>query len=213
MTPRFPADISIPLIHPRSDKGYTLIRADALPDTREIRADLTSACNEPLIYGWLFRERCEGRPYDEMNASSFMVWMHRGWQERAFFVFALLSPCGRLVGVLDIKSAEVEGAEVGYWLSQRHSGLMTLALSELQVLAGQAGFRSLSARVRPGNERSLAVVRRAGWKDTGLEWPVNICASSGKVKKPQPRPGSLVPEAHSAEMRASAFSSLRVILP
>lgn len=169
MTPVFPAELRLPLLHPVSRKAYTLVRADSLAQTETEMADLVSACNEPLIYHWLFAERLSGQPYTAAQASSFFTWMRRGWQEQTFFVFALLSPCGRLVGLLDIKSPDLDGAEVGYWLSARHGGLMTLALSALQILAGQAGYRSLYARIRPGNTRSQAVAVRLGWHDRGMD--------------------------------------------
>ena len=169
MSPGFPSAVSIPLTHPLSGKVYTLARADALEGTPDEVADLIAACNEPLIYEWLFRERLEGQPYTEAQAASFLNWMRYGWQNDAYFVFALLSPCGRLVGVLDIKSADPIAAEVGYWLSSKHRGLMGVAVAALETLARHAGCHSLYARIRPGNGRSQAVVQRAGWVNTGLE--------------------------------------------
>ena len=169
LTPVFPTEFEFPLPHPVSGKVYTLVRADSLTQSGAEMADLVTACNEPLIYHWLFAERLSGQPYTAAQASSFFDWMRRGWKERTFFVFALLSPCGRLVGLLDIKGPDLESAEVGYWLSARHGGLMSLALSVLQTLAEQAGYRSLYARIRPGNTRSQAVVGRLGWQDQGLD--------------------------------------------
>ncbi len=169
MSPGFPSAVSIPLTHPLSGKIYTLARADALEGTPDEVADLIAACNEPLIYDWLFRERLEGQPYTGVQAASFFNWTRSGWQSGTHFVFALASPCGRLVGLLDIKSADPTAAEVGYWLSSKHRGLMGAALEALETLARNAGCRSLYARIRPGNGRSQAVVQRAGWVDTGLE--------------------------------------------
>lgn len=167
--PTFPAGLAVPITSARSGTVYTLIRADALPDTPEVTAQLIAACNEPLIYDWLFRERCQGQPYGEADAASFFSWMRAGWSDAAHFVFALRSPGGELAGVLDIKSADLDGAEVGYWLRASHSGLMANALHALETLAWAAGYRALYARVRPGNLRSQAVLRRAGWQDQGLE--------------------------------------------
>ena len=169
MSPVFPSAVSIPLTHPLSGKVYALTRADALEGTPDEVVDLIAACNESLIYEWLFRERLESRPYTEAQAAGFFDWMRFGWQSDAFFVFALLSPCGRPVGLLDIKSADPDAAEVGYWLSSRHRGLMGVALTALETLARDAGYRSLYARIRPGNGRSQAVMQRAGWVNTGLE--------------------------------------------
>ena len=159
----FPAELQIPLTHPLSGKTYTLVRADALRQTPEELADLIAACNEPLIYDWLFRERQAGQPYDRTRAASFYVWSREGWQDGTHFVFALLSPCGQLVGMLDIKSTDLEAAEVGYWLRSAHGGLMDTALEVLAAVARRAGYRALYARVKPGNRRSLAVLERVGW--------------------------------------------------
>jgi RimJ/RimL family protein N-acetyltransferase len=172
--PRFPQDLfpdnlNIRLEHPLTGLSYTLLRADLLQPNAGLLAEVVAACNEPLIYDWLFRERCRGQPYAEADARSFFAWQQSGWQDGTFFVFLLLSPEGRVVGALDIKSSDLGAAEVGYWLSAAHRGLMNTALEQLEELARGAGFRSLYARVRPGNERSQAVVRRAGWQNTGLE--------------------------------------------
>jgi RimJ/RimL family protein N-acetyltransferase len=161
--PRFPPQLSTPLIHPLSGETYALVRADALRQTPDELADLIAACNEPPIYEWLFRERLAGQPYDRARAAGFHVWSREGWRDGTHFVFALLSPCGRLAGMLDIKSTDLEEAEVGYWLRSAHSGLMSATLDALATLARQAGYRTLYARVRPGNRRSLAVLERAGW--------------------------------------------------
>jgi RimJ/RimL family protein N-acetyltransferase len=165
----FPPDLAVPVTNARSGTVYTLIRADALPDAPEVTAQLVAACNEPAIYDWLFRERCQGRPYREADAEGFFSWMRAGWSDATHFVFALRSPGGELAGVLDIKSADLDSAEVGYWLRERHSGVMVGALHALEVLAWAAGYRALYARVRPGNRRSQAVLQRAGWQLQGLE--------------------------------------------
>ena len=167
--PRFPGEVRVPLLNPLNGKTYTLERADAVSQTPDVLADLVAACNEPPIYHWLFAERLSGQPYDEAQARSFFRWLRSGWQDNAYFVFVLLSPCGRLVGALDIKSADLQAAEVGYWLSGRHRGLMTLAVQALEAVAQDAGYRWLYARIRPENERSLAVVHRAGWIEGELE--------------------------------------------
>jgi RimJ/RimL family protein N-acetyltransferase len=167
--PRFSADLNVTLEHPLNGRTYNLLRADRLQATPELLADVVAACNEPLIYDWLFRERFKGQPYAEADARSFFAWQKSGWQDNAFFVFLLLSPEGQVVGALDIKSADPEAAEVGYWLSAQHRGLMNTALERLEDLARGAGFRSLYARVRPDNQRSRAVLRRAGWNEAGLE--------------------------------------------
>ncbi len=146
MKPRFSPQLSVPLIHPLSGETYALVRADALRQTPDELADLIAACNEPPIYEWLFRERLAGQPYDRARAAGFHVWSREGWRDGTHFVFALLSPCGRLAGMLDIKSTDLEEAEVGYWLRSAYSGLMSATLDALAPRPGrQATARSMPA--------------------------------------------------------------------
>ncbi len=64
---------------------------------------------------------------------------------------------------MDIKSANLESAEIGYWLSAHHSGVMTNAVCALVQLARDAGYAELFALIRPTNTRSANVVARAGF--------------------------------------------------
>lgn len=151
----------------RSRETSTLVRADAVEGTAERLLEVTRACNEPGVYEWLFRERLGGEPYPPEDAAQFFEWAHEGWRNGTHFVFLLLSPKGEIVGALDLKSANLKEAEVGYWLSQSHSGVMTNAVLTLAGLARAAGYQKLFARVRPANDRSAAVLRRAGFALSG----------------------------------------------
>ncbi len=173
--PVFPATIEVPLHNPRSDRPYTLGRADALEVTPARLTEMVAASNEPAVYGWLWRERLEGQPYPTSKAEEFFGWARAGWRDGTHFVFLILAGeggDGPLAGALDIKSADLghdggEGAEIGYLLRAEHSGAMTPAVLALQTLAQDAGYRSLWARVRPGNERSRRVLERAGFREVG----------------------------------------------
>ena len=127
--------------------------------------EIVRVCNEPRVYE-LFRRKLSGVPYGLENAGLFVAWAERGWQFGTHFVLALLSEPGCVVGALDIKSPERDCAEIGYWLSAYHRGLMTNAVVELQSIAREMGYRGLYARVRPENLPSAAVLLRAGFTET-----------------------------------------------
>ncbi|MBS1911532.1 MAG: GNAT family N-acetyltransferase [Bacteroidetes bacterium] len=128
---------------------------------------IVECCNQPLIYDLLFAERCAGVPYSGSDAAGFLDWCRAGWREGTHFPFLLCDAGGTIVGAMDIKSAERPTAEIGYWLSADHSGVMTNAVRILATIAGHAGYRGLHALVRPGNDRSRGVLDRAGFRPAG----------------------------------------------
>jgi RimJ/RimL family protein N-acetyltransferase len=142
---------------------YLLVALDSIDPSEEAIERVTSICNEPLVYDWLFRKMLSGEPYPPSKAKEWFEWAAMGWAQNAFFVFGVLDPDGRLAAACDIKTADAAGAEVGYWASCGHRGIMTNALKGLIDLAKGAGFESLFAEVREDNVRSQAVLRRAGF--------------------------------------------------
>lgn len=142
---------------------YCLVRADRLTVTPERLEEITAICNEPEVYEWLFRERLAGKPYAPSNATQFVEWFSKGWREGIFFVFIVVTAEGEVAAACDIKSNDADGAEVGYWASARHRGIMTNAVVQVCSLARQAGFNSLTARTKKLNERSARVLTRAGF--------------------------------------------------
>ena len=167
--PIFPPGLSVPVRHARTGATYHLIRMDALDATPERLDEVVAACNETQIHRWLFAQRLGHEPYSAEMAADFLRWAREGWAAGTHFVFGLLGPGGELAAVLDIKSAEPDGAEVGYWLRAAHSGVMTNALAALVEQARAAGYRSLFAQVRQGNARSAAVLTRTGFTPEGGE--------------------------------------------
>ncbi len=165
--PHFPDPLDVPVQHARSGATYRLVRLDALPETPEHLAQITRANNEPAIHRWLWRDRLQGQPYAPEKAVEFLRWARGGWAHGTHFTFALLAPGGEVAAALDIKSADLDAAEVGYWLSAAHSGVMTNAVLALADVARAAGYRALFARVREGNARSEGVLTRAGFARVG----------------------------------------------
>ena len=64
---------------------------------------------------------------------------------------------------MDIKNADYDYAEIGYWADAQNSGFMTNALHELIVLAKEKGYKKLFAKVIQDNEKSAGVLTRSGF--------------------------------------------------
>ena len=162
----FPSRIEIPIQCYLTAESFRLVRGDSIPDDDHTRECLVSVCNEPLIYSWLFRDLCAGRPYAMEHAAGWLAWMKRGWQESTHFAFVVLDDRGCIVAACDIKTNESDNAEIGYWCSVSARGVMTNAVQAMIDLALQAGFRSFIAYTRTGNHRSERVLGRLGFTRT-----------------------------------------------
>jgi len=129
---------------------------------------VTRICNEPLIYDFLFRRNLNGAPYPPENARHFLDSAVAAWRDQTHFVFLIQRLDGSIAGNVDVLSPNLDAAEIGYWATSSAPGFMTPAVAALCDLARRAGYRSLFAHTRTYNERSMAVLRRAGFEDVGL---------------------------------------------
>ena len=136
------------------------------PDERQV-ANIVAICNQRSIYDFLFKARLNDRPYGEDDAKRFIAWAAEGWSKQSHFVFFLLDSSDLVSGALDIKSPDRTMAEIGYWCSEFHRGLMTNAVRELIDLAVSAGFNGLFARVRKDNLGSIKVLERNNFQSCG----------------------------------------------
>jgi RimJ/RimL family protein N-acetyltransferase len=136
-------------------------KLDASPKNLE---DIAAICNQKLVYEWCFRSLCDGAPYPTTLALDWISWGTEGWEHGTHFVYAITDVDGAVAAACDIKSADLERAEVGYWSSANHSGVMTNAVLAVIQLADDAGFRTLFADIHPDNQRSLAVIKRCGFR-------------------------------------------------
>ena len=143
-----------------SNEKYSMISAIALPETEHNISSLVNICNETEIYKWLFNRAV----YDEKRAVEFLKWARLGWADGTHFVFIIIDKNQNIAGAIDIKSDKTDAAEIGYWVSENHSGLATNSLLKLKDVAAAAGYRRLYARVRPLNKKSIAVLERAGFR-------------------------------------------------
>jgi RimJ/RimL family protein N-acetyltransferase len=144
-----------------SNEPLHAVRADALHITEFLRTQVASICNQSLVYETLFRQAFGDLPYTEKNAQDFLEWAHEGWNSSSHFVFLLINKDDHIVGALDIKSADFEAAEIGYWASAEHPGNVTNALIAMLDAATETGFSRFIAYVRKGNDKSTRVLERA----------------------------------------------------
>jgi RimJ/RimL family protein N-acetyltransferase len=125
---------------------------------------ITEICSQSNTYESLFKERFEGKPYTEKDARDFISWVEDGWKNQTHFVFFIRKSNSEIIGAVDIKSADLNRAEVGYWADENHKGFMTSAVNELSVLAKEVGFSKLFAGVLKTNTKSIGVLERAGFQ-------------------------------------------------
>lgn len=163
--PAFPSVVREPIVNHLNGARCLLVRADQVEASAGHLAEIVGIANEPVIYDWLFRAGLEGAPYPVEKAGDFLRWSADGWNEGTHFVFLVVGEDGKICAACDIKSADFEGAEIGYWSSSRHRGVMTNAVRAMCALAKSAGYRSLTARARLGNLRSQAVLGRLGFTE------------------------------------------------
>lgn len=129
---------------------------------------ITEICNQPPVYDFLFREKFNGRKYEYKDAEGFVKWAQEGWKNKAHFVFLIRNKKGEIVGCCDIKSPNLESAEIGYWSSDKSSGIMTNAVRVLLDVAKKTGYKSLFGLVDPKNDKSSGVLNRNNFKNIGL---------------------------------------------
>lgn len=146
-----------------SEKTYKVVPLHEIEPSAKHLENIQSICNEPLVYKWCFQELCNSEPYPQELASDWLSWAKSGWNEDTHYVYVVLEENGTITAACDIKSSNRERAEIGYWCSSNHRGIMTNAALAIIDLAREAGFRCLFADIHPDNHRSLAVIKRCGF--------------------------------------------------
>lgn len=136
---------------------------DSVDRTAEQLDRVTAICNEKQVYSWLFQVMFSGLPYPRTSAEEWLLWGTAGWKQRSYFVFAVLDSSGHVAAACDIKDTNLDCAEIGYWSSTNHRGIMTNAIQAMIDLALEAGFRGFFAEVHEDNIRSQGVLIRSGF--------------------------------------------------
>lgn len=145
--------------HRRTGEPLLLRSLDASLEFTDAHAQqIVNVCTHPNVYNVLFAERFAGKPYTLEDAQSLARIGRTGWANGTTFIFVVLDLDQHIIGAIDIKSPNLERAEIGYWADQKRSGFMRGAVAALCEVARRAGYRSLFARVLPENERSIKVV-------------------------------------------------------
>ncbi len=128
---------------------------------------IVKICNEDVVYSWLFSDLFNGRAYSMNDAEFFIHKAQTEWEENKGFVFFIRDEDKKIVAAIDIKSPDLEEAEIGYWASAQYPGLMTNAVKKLAQLAKEAGYKKLWATTKTDNQKSMNVLLRAGFADLG----------------------------------------------
>lgn len=125
-------------------------------------------CNQLLVYDFLFREKFAGRKYEHKDAEGFLKWAQEGWGNKTHFVFLVRNEKGEIVACCDIKSPNLDSAEIGYCASDKSPGIMTNAVNSLVDIAQKAGYKSLFGLVKPTNDKSSGVLSRNKFENIGV---------------------------------------------
>lgn len=147
------------LFSDKTKKNYALIRADQAKFSSGATKQIASICSQAEVYK-LFEALFKGRPYAEKDAEFFINHVQGGWKNKTNFHWMVFSD-EEIVGTVGIKSID---GEIGYWQSNLHPGVMSLAVKKLCDFAKIAGLSSLWAYVRRDNLASIRVLERAGFE-------------------------------------------------
>lgn len=169
VAPQFPESISGLIKNYKTEELYAFLGGTSVVFTDEDVQRLVEICSQSEIYDMLFRWRMQGKPYTIENAQWFVNSLKQGWENNTHFIFIIRNVAGSIVGAMDIKSADTDRAEVGYWADRDSGGFVTNALIEMCNLAKNAGYKKLYAKVVVGNTKSENVLKRAGFEVSGTE--------------------------------------------
>lgn len=148
-----------PIKNLKTGVEYLIQSGNRLVPSPKHLSDIATICNQDDVYalfkGW------KGRAYTEDDARKFLEWIASGWTLLTHFVFIVTTKENEIVAALDIKSNELDGAEIGYWCDQRHRGVTSSAVFVMMEWARKNDFRSLFAN--PVNQKSAVLLKRLGF--------------------------------------------------
>jgi len=152
------------LLSRKTRKSYVLVRADHATFSPNAAKQIFSICSQAEVYK-LFEALFKGRPYSEKDAEFFLNHVREGWKTKTSFHWMVFAE-DEIVGTVGIKSID---GEIGYWQSNQHPGVMSIAVKKICDFAKTAGLPSLWAYVRRDNTASIRVLEKAGFElDEGL---------------------------------------------
>jgi RimJ/RimL family protein N-acetyltransferase len=157
-----PENISISR-YPDDSPAYldSLRRNKLKPDDYE---DIIRICNQNGVKKWLFEQLLGDEPYTIDNLNYWLDDLaDMGWRQGSAFVYVIRNSNDKIVGAIDIKTNDINGAEIGYWADETEPGYMTSAGVALIQEAKQAGYKKLFAIVGKGNNKSSKTLLRIGF--------------------------------------------------
>jgi [ribosomal protein S5]-alanine N-acetyltransferase len=107
------------------------------------------------------------------TADRFTAYLNRAAREDQASYLIRHADCGGLVGYANVNNivrGALQGGHLGYagFVSHAGRGLMTAGLAVVLADAfGNLGLHRLEANIQPENARSLALVRRLGFRQEG----------------------------------------------
>ncbi len=122
------------------ERELHLSRADCIEIDPTVRERVTSICNQTAVYQNLFQERLKSARYTLSDADEFLAWASAGWKLGTHFVLFIIDDQLGIVGAIDIKSAELDNAEIGYWADSDYPGNVTNAVLAMVDSAIETGL-------------------------------------------------------------------------
>lgn len=153
---------NLPIKNFLTGEEYHLSSFDSLLSSDQLK-QMVEACNQPLIFNFLFKTMFGGRKYNIEDAKKFESMNIKAWKEQKQFIFLIKNKDDRIISMLDIKSLGPE-SEIGYWSDVNYPGLMTNALTEIISIAKKSGYKSLHALILPHNKKSISLSERLGFR-------------------------------------------------
>ena len=116
------------------------------------------------------------RPWVEppSTPAQFRAYLERGREREFVPLLACRKEDGRIVGALNLSQiflGNFQSAYLGYWVGALYAGqgLMTEALAlALRHAFGRLRLHRVEANIQPGNTRSIALVKRSGFRREGF---------------------------------------------
>lgn len=165
--PEFRKNIEREITNFKTGEIYKLIGGQEMAFSDEDIKQVNAICSQEEVYNVLFKIRFNNRPYTTEDATRFLQLVKKGWEEGTHFVFFVRNTENNIIGAVDIKSSNLNRAEIGYWSDINNSGFMTNALIELCSIAKEVKYKKLFGEVNPNNNKSAAVLERAGFEEVG----------------------------------------------
>jgi RimJ/RimL family protein N-acetyltransferase len=159
----FPPVIKIPVENFLTGQIYDICGGDSMTFSDDDIKKIVEICSQPDVHK-RFTKRLSGQPYTDMDALNFIEYVKTGWAKGLHFVFFVRDSNSEIVAEIEIRNPDLNRAEIGYWSDMNHRGLMTNTIKEIVNISRNYGFRKLFAGVSADNDKSIAVLKRAGFE-------------------------------------------------